>query len=99
MRYCDAMLIMKPVTTPMTTLGFVFVLAVAGSVPARADIWCVHDSAGITSPICAFSSAQDCVRAAIVGPSGMVCSQGNAGPPRSAGKNKAGKGSAAQVNR
>jgi len=64
-----------------TKVGFLLALAVAGQLPARADIWCLHDSAGITSPICAFSSAQDCVHAAIVGPSGMVCSQGNAGPP------------------
>jgi hypothetical protein len=40
---------------------------------ARADSWCVRDSAGTMEPICAFSSAQDCVHAAILGPSGSVC--------------------------
>jgi hypothetical protein len=78
------MVLIKPIT------AFVFVVAVTGSAPVRADIWCLHDSAGVTSPICAFSSAQDCVHAAVVGPSGMVCSQGNTGPPPF--ENKARKG-------
>jgi hypothetical protein len=41
--------------------------------PAAADSWCVRDSAGTMEPICAFSSAQDCIHAAILGPSGSVC--------------------------
>jgi hypothetical protein len=40
----------------------------------HAESWCIRDSAGITSEICAFSSVDDCVRAALVGPSGgIVC--------------------------
>jgi hypothetical protein len=77
-----------------TVAGVMFALVAVGQVPARADIWCLHDSAGITSPMCAFSSAQDCIHAAIVGPSGMVCSQGNAGPPPL--ENKTRKGHAAR---
>jgi hypothetical protein len=42
-------------------------------VAARADSWCIRDSARTLSPICAFSSAQECIHAAIVGPSGVVC--------------------------
>ena len=48
-------------------------LVMAASGAARADSWCVRDSAGMMDPICAFSSAQDCVHAAILGPSGSVC--------------------------
>jgi hypothetical protein len=41
---------------------------------ARAETWCIRDAAGVTREICAFSSAHDCVRAALVGPSGgIVC--------------------------
>jgi hypothetical protein len=41
---------------------------------AYAQTWCIRDSAGITSEICAFSSADDCIRAALVGPSGgIIC--------------------------
>lgn len=55
-----------------TVLTFAFgVLATA-----KAETWCIRDRAGVTSEICAFSSAHDCVRAALVGPSGgTVCSQ------------------------
>jgi hypothetical protein len=43
---------------------------------AKADSWCIRDSAGVTSAICAFSSADDCIRAALVGPSGgIVCAR------------------------
>jgi hypothetical protein len=49
-----------------------------GPAPARADSWCIRDSGGMLDPICAFSSAQDCIHAAIVGPSGAVCVQENA---------------------
>jgi hypothetical protein len=48
---------------------------------ARAESWCIRDAAGVTHEICAFSSAQDCIRAALVGPSGgIVCApeRGNA---------------------
>jgi hypothetical protein len=38
---------------------------------ARADTWCIRDSGGGTSGVCGFSSAQDCVRAALVGPGGI----------------------------
>jgi hypothetical protein len=50
--------------------------ALATAVPAigHAETWCIRDSAGITSEICAFSSADDCIRAALVGLSGgIVC--------------------------
>jgi hypothetical protein len=50
--------------------------ALATAMPAigRAESWCIRDSAGVTSEICAFSSADDCIRAALVGPSGgIVC--------------------------
>ena len=42
---------------------------------ASADSWCVRDKAGMIAPICAFSSAADCVHAALLGPSGSVCVQ------------------------
>jgi hypothetical protein len=43
---------------------------------AKAETWCIRDRAGVTSEICAFSSAHDCVRAALVGPAGgTVCAQ------------------------
>jgi hypothetical protein len=42
---------------------------------ASADSWCVRDKAGTIAPICAFSSAADCVHAALIGPSGSVCVQ------------------------
>ena len=43
---------------------------------AKADSWCIRDLAGVTSEICAFSSADDCIRAALVGPSGgIVCAR------------------------
>jgi hypothetical protein len=50
--------------------------ASATAMPGTADAqtWCIRDSAGITSEICAFSSADDCIRAALVGPSGgIIC--------------------------
>jgi hypothetical protein len=53
------------------TLPTALVMVASGA--ARADSWCVRDSAGTMAPICAFSSAQDCVHAAILGPSGSVC--------------------------
>jgi hypothetical protein len=43
---------------------------------ARAESWCIRDAASLTHEICAFSSAQDCIRAALVGPSGgIVCAR------------------------
>jgi hypothetical protein len=43
---------------------------------AKAETWCIRDRAGVTSEICAFSSANDCIRAAVVGPAGgIVCAQ------------------------
>jgi len=43
---------------------------------AKAETWCIRDRAGVTSEICAFSSAHDCIRAALVGPAGgAVCVQ------------------------
>ena len=40
----------------------------------RAETWCIRDRAGVTSEICAFSSADDCIGAAAVGPAGgIVC--------------------------
>ena len=40
----------------------------------KAETWCIRDRAGVTSEICAFSSADDCIRAALVGPAGgIVC--------------------------
>jgi hypothetical protein len=53
----------------------IFALFVIATWPAlaHADTWCIRDSAGIVDPICAFSSAEDCIHAAIVGPSGAVC--------------------------
>ena len=40
----------------------------------KAETWCIRDRAGVTSEICAFSSADDCIRAALVGPAGgTVC--------------------------
>jgi hypothetical protein len=56
-------------------IGVVLALAAIAGGPVRADSWCLHDSAGVTSPMCAFSSAKDCIQAAIVGPSGMVCTR------------------------
>lgn len=54
------------------------VLALALSPTAvHADMWCIRNSGGMLSPICAFSSAQDCIQAAIVGPSGAVCVHDN----------------------
>jgi hypothetical protein len=50
--------------------------ALATAIPAiaRAESWCIRDSTGVTSEICAFSSSEDCIRAALVGPSGgIVC--------------------------
>jgi hypothetical protein len=41
----------------------------------KADSWCIRDKAGTIAPICAFSSSADCIRAALVGPSGSVCVQ------------------------
>jgi hypothetical protein len=57
---------------PLLLAGALFAVAVWPPT-ARADSWCIRDSGGMLSPICAFSSAQECVRAAIVGPSGVVC--------------------------
>ena len=58
---------------------YVSLLAVVALVPpasGRAETWCIRDLAGVTAEICAFSSAQDCTRAAFVGPSGgIVCVQ------------------------
>jgi hypothetical protein len=51
---------------------------------ARAESWCIRDAAGVTYEICAFSSAQDCIRAALVGPSGgIVCAPERGGGVRS----------------
>jgi hypothetical protein len=42
----------------------------------KAETWCIRDRAGVTSEICAFSSAHDCIHAALVGPAGgIVCAQ------------------------
>jgi hypothetical protein len=55
-------------------LGVVAVLATAMPGRGNAQTWCIRDKAGITSEICAFSSADDCIRAALVGPSGgIIC--------------------------
>jgi hypothetical protein len=72
---------------------------VTAAVPARADSWCLHDSAGVTSAICAFSSAQDCIQAAIVGPSGMVCAREDAIPQAPEPKAQARKGNAGHWRR
>jgi hypothetical protein len=43
---------------------------------AKAETWCIRDRTGVTSEICAFSSAHDCIRTALVGPGGgTVCVQ------------------------
>jgi hypothetical protein len=57
---------------PLLLAGALFAVAVWPPT-ARADSWCIRDSGGMLSPICAFSSAQECIHAAIVGPSGGVC--------------------------
>jgi hypothetical protein len=57
---------------PLLLAGALFAVAVWPEA-ARADSWCIRDSGGMLSPICAFSSAQECIHAAIVGPSGGVC--------------------------
>jgi hypothetical protein len=55
-------------------IGVLAALATAMPAIANAETWCIRDSAGVTSEICAFSSAQDCIRAAMVGPSGgIIC--------------------------
>jgi hypothetical protein len=74
-------------------------LAAAAPLPVRADSWCLHDSAGVTSTICAFWSAQDCIQAAIVGPSGMVCTREDAIPQAPAPKAQARKGHAGHWRR
>jgi hypothetical protein len=38
---------------------------------AQADTWCIRDSGGGMFSACGFSSAGDCVRAALVGPGGI----------------------------
>ena len=81
------------VMKPTMLIGGVLALAAAG-VPVRADSWCVHDAAGVTSPICAFSSAQDCIQAAIVGPSGTVCTREEAISRAAAPKEQVRKGRA-----
>ena len=65
-----------PSLKPMLIISAVFHGALATAMPAiaNAETWCIRDSAGVTSEICAFSSAQDCIRAAMVGPSGgIIC--------------------------
>lgn len=60
----------------MRLFGWASVVIAALTPPAtcaQADSWCIRDAEGITAPICAFSSAEDCIRAAIIGPSGIVC--------------------------
>jgi hypothetical protein len=48
------------------------ILVLVVAVPqARADTWCIRDSGGGMFQACGFSSAQDCVRAALVGPGGI----------------------------
>jgi hypothetical protein len=43
---------------------------------AKAQTWCIRDRAGVTSQLCAFSSAHDCIRAALIGSAGgTVCAQ------------------------
>jgi hypothetical protein len=58
---------------------FVGLLALpAAIIPAtgKAQSWCIRDAGGVTADICAFNSADDCIRAALVGPSGgLICSQ------------------------
>jgi hypothetical protein len=57
-----------------TRMVMTFTIALLAT--AKAETWCIRDRAGVTSEICAFSSAHDCVRAALVGPAGgTVCSQ------------------------
>ncbi len=68
-------------------LGLAVVLAAAA--PARAETWCVRDKDGVTPAICAFSSADDCIRAAVVGPSGIVCAQETGAAPTSNGTRSA----------
>ena len=41
----------------------------------HADSWCLRDSAGISPGICAFSSAQDCIRAALINPAAGLCAR------------------------
>lgn len=58
---------------PMISLALLTILL---PTIAKADSWCIRDLAGVTSAICAFSSAEDCIRAALVGPSGgIVCTR------------------------
>jgi hypothetical protein len=60
----------------LLAICMVMTFTIALLAPAKAETWCIRDRAGVTSEICAFSSAHDCVRAALVGPAGgTVCSQ------------------------
>ena len=55
-------------------LSLLSTMATAMPAIGNAESWCIRDSAGITSEICAFSSADDCTHAALLGPSGgIVC--------------------------
>jgi hypothetical protein len=94
---------MIAVMKPAMLIGVVLALAATGSVPVRADSWCVHDAAGVTSPICAFSSAQDCIQAAIVGPSGTVCTReealSRASPPKDQARRSHARRSRRQASR
>jgi hypothetical protein len=80
---------MEPNMKQLSFLAVVIALAVPGDA-ARAETWCVRDAAGTMSPICAFSSAQDCIHAAILGPSGSICAQ-DSGPPAESADARPGK--------
>lgn len=57
-------------------IGIVAAFTIGLLTTANAETWCIRDRGGVTSEICAFSSAHDCIRAALVGPAGgIVCAQ------------------------
>jgi hypothetical protein len=74
----------EPTVKLPLAIGLWAAATVVSPAAANAESWCIRDAAGVTHEICAFSSAQDCIRAALVGPSGgIVCAPERASAVRS----------------
>jgi hypothetical protein len=69
-----------PQEQTMRKLFPIVAFVVAMATQAHADTWCMRDSSDLGISICAFSSGQDCFRAALINPAGSVCAREDAKP-------------------
>jgi hypothetical protein len=60
-------------TNPLIAAGLAIALMMFWLETATAETWCIRDKTATTPGVCGFSSALDCVHAAMVGPPQSIC--------------------------